>query len=279
MREDGFWVIGAHSAVRSHIDKCRTCRELRGKLGEQKMADLPSERVTPSPPFSYCGADMFGPFLVKEGRKEVKRYGCIFTCMSCRAVHIEVTSKLDADALIQAVRRFIARRGQVRSIRTDNGTNFIGAESELKKALDEMDNDKIHRYLAAEEGCDWIVWERNPPEASHMGGVWERQIKSIRAILTALMKEHPVVLNVESLCTLMTETEAIINSQPLTVDTLTDPNSPIPLSPTQLLTFKSNVILPPPGKFERPDVYLRKHRRRVQYLANEFWSSRRRWSR
>ena len=180
--------------------------------------------------------------------------------------------KLDADALIQAIRRFIARRGQVRSIRKDSGTNFIGAERELKKALDEMDNDKIHKYLAAEEGCDWIVWERNPPEASHMGGVWERQIRSIRAILTALMKEHPAVLNDESLRTLMTETEAIINSRPLTVDTLTDPNSPTPLSPTQLLTFKSNVILPPPGKFERPDVYSRKHWRRVQYLANEFWS-------
>ena len=271
LREDGFWVVGAHTAVKSYIHKCRRCRELRGKLGEQKMADLPPERVTPSPPFSFCGADMFGPFLVKEGRKELKRYGCIFTCMSCRAVHIEVTSKLDADTFIQALRRFIARRGQVRSIRTDNGTNFIGAENELKKALDEMDNDKIREFLTA-KGCDWIVWERNPPEASHMGGVWERQIRSVRTILTALLKEHSTILNDESLRTFMAETEAIINSRPLTVDNLSDPDSPVPLSPMQLLTFKSDVVFPPPGKFERPDVYSRKHWRRVQYLANEFWS-------
>ena len=271
LREDGFWIVGANSAVKSHVHKCRTCRELRGKLGSQKMADLPSERVVPSPPFTHCGADAFGPVIVKEGRKEVKRYGIIFTCMALRAVHIEVTSKLDTDTFIQALRRFISRRGQVSSIRTDNGTNFTGAERELKAALEEMDNTKISEFLLA-KGCDWIVWKRNPPEASHMGGVWERQIRSIRTILTALMKNHASMLNDESLRTFMTEVEAIINSRPLTVDTLNDPQSPTPLSPIQLLTFKSDVVFPPPGKFERADVYSRKHWRRVQYLANEFWS-------
>ena len=271
LREDGLWVVGANSAVKSHIFKCRTCRELRGKLGEQKMADLPSERVVPSPPFTHCGADAFGPYIVKEGRKEVKRYGCIFTCLALRAVHIEVMTKLDTDTFIQALRRFIARRGQVSSIKTDNGTNFTGAEKELKAALEEMDHIKISEFLLAKD-CEWIVWKKNPPEASHMGGVWERQIRSIRTILTALMKNHSSMLTDESLRTLMTEVEAIINSRPLTVDTLNDPLSPIPLSPIQLLTFKSDVVFPPPGKFDRPDVYSRKHWRRVQYLANEFWS-------
>lgn len=104
-----------------------------------------------------------------------------------------------------------------------------------------------------------------------VGGVWERQIRSIRTILSALMKEHSTILNDESLRTFMAETEAIINSRPLTVDT-TDPENPVPLSPIQLLTFKNNVVFPPPGKFDKPDIYSRKHWRRVQYLANEFWS-------
>ena len=273
LREDGFWVVGAHSAVKSFIDKCRTCRELRGKVAEQKMADLPEERVVPSAPFTHSGVDMFGPFLVKEGRKEVKRYGCIFTCMACRAVHIEVTTKLNADTFIQALRRFIARRGQVTSIRTDNGTNFVGAENELKRALKEMDHKKVQDFLFT-KGCEWILWKKNPPEASHMGGVWERQIRSIRTILTALLKDHSTMLNDESLRTLMAETEAIINSRPLTVDALNDPQSPLPLAPIQLLTLKSDVVFPPPGNFERPDLYSKKHWRRVQYLANMFW---RRW--
>ena len=270
LRHDNLWVVGAHSAVRHHIDKCRTCRELRGKLAQQKMADLPPERTEPSPPFTHCGADMFGPFVIKERRKELKRYGCLFTCMASRAVHIEVTSQMCADTFIQALRRFIARRGQVSSIRTDNGTNFVGAESELKKCLDEMDQAKIHEYLLR-KGCDWILWKRNPPSSSHMGGVWERQIRSVRTILTALMKEHAAILNDESLRTFMTETEAIINSRPLTVDAINDPDSPTPLSPIQLLTFKSDVVFPPPGDFQRCDIYCRKHWRRVQFLANQFW--------
>ena len=104
LRNDGLWVIGAHRAVRHCIDKCTRCRELRGRLSNQKMADLPPERVEPSPPFTHCGADCFGPYTIKEGRKELKRYGCLLTCMSCRAVHIEVISKMNADALIQALR-------------------------------------------------------------------------------------------------------------------------------------------------------------------------------
>ena len=217
LRDNGYWIVGAHSAVRRYIDKCRTCRELRGKITEQKMADLPEERVNPSPPFTHCGCDMFGPFLVKEGRKEVKRYGCLFTCLSSRAVHIEVTTDLSADTFIQALRRFIGRRGKVSSIRSDNGTNFVGAENELRKCLEEMDDDKIRDALLG-EGCDWISWKKNPPSASHMGGVWERHIRSIRSILTALMKEHSAILTTESLETLLVETESIINSRPLTVD-------------------------------------------------------------
>ena len=270
LREEGYWVVGSHSLIRSIINKCRTCRELRGKMAEQKMANLPEERVVESPPFTHCGADIFGPFLIKEGRKELKRYGCIFTCMASRAVHLERTTKLDTDTLILAVRRFIDRRGEVSSIRTDNGTNFVGAENELKKCLEEIDHEKVREYLLS-KNCDWIVWKKNPPEASHMGGVWERQIRSIRAILSALMKDHPAILTDESLETLFTEAEAIINSRPLTVDSGCGPDDLRPLSPMQILTFKSDVVFPPPGNFQRNDLYCRRQWRRVQYLADQFW--------
>ena len=85
------------------------------------------------------------------------------------------------------------------------------------------------------------------------------------------MKEHAAVLNDELFRTLMAETEAIINSRPLTVDSLADPLSPMPLSPIQLLTYKSDVVFPPPGEFERCDLYCRKQWRRAQFLANQFW--------
>ena len=140
------------------------------------MADLPACRLTETAPFTHCGVDIFGPFIVKQRRSEVKRYGAMFTCMTSRAV----TFSLDNDSFILALRRLIARRGNVQSIYSENGSNLIGAERELRKAYGEMDDDKIQSFMQ-EHGGDWIKWYKNPPLASHMVGVWERQIRSARA--------------------------------------------------------------------------------------------------
>ena len=105
-----------------------------------------------------------------------------------------------------------------------------------------------------------------------MDGVWERQIRRARNILATLLKTHGRSLNGEGLRTLVAETEAIINSRPLTVESLSDVNSEIPLSPSNLLTMKSDVIMPPPGVFIRPDLYSRRRWRQVQHIAGEFWS-------
>ena len=207
-----YWVPGANAAVRHLIANCVTCRRNRAPVSEQKMADLPKDRVTPAPPFSYTGVDYFGPYVIKEGRKELKRHGCLFTCLASRAVHIETANSLETDSFIQALRRFIARRGPVREIRCDNGTNFVGAANELQQAINEMDNDQIRSKLR-QEGIDWIF---NPPSASHMGGIWERQIRTTRKVLTILLHEHGSRLDDESFRTLLSEVEAIINSRPLT---------------------------------------------------------------
>ena len=99
------------------------------------MANLPSSRVEPAPQFSYCAVDYFGPWYIKEGRKEVKRYGALFTCLASRAIHIEVAHSMETDSFLQALRRFTCRRGPIRELRSDQGTNFVGAENELKTAL------------------------------------------------------------------------------------------------------------------------------------------------
>ena len=88
-----------------------------------------------------------------------------------------------------------------------------------------------------------------------MGGVWERQIRSARTILTSLLKTHGTSLNDKSLHTLLIEVEAVVNSHPLTTDLLSDANSVIPLSPINLLTLKSRVVMPPLGVFTAPDIY------------------------
>ena len=103
--------------------------------------------------------------------------------------------------------------------------------------------------------ADWIVWKKNPPNASHFGGIWERQIHSARAILNGLLNNHGKSLDTESLQTLMVEFHAILNSRPLTVDTISDLNIPPPLVPANILTMKSKVFLPPTAVLERPDIF------------------------
>ena len=271
IRGAGYWIVGANSAVKKVISNSVECRRFRGRVGEQKMANLPACRLKEAAPFTHCGVDMFGPFTVKQRRSTVKRYGAMFTCMASRAVHIEVTFSLDTDSFIIALRRLVPRRGNIRSICSDNGSNFIGAEQELKKAYMEMDDRKIQSFLL-EQGGDWIRWHKNPPLASHMGGVWEQQIRSARAILGSLLKTHGECLDDESLLTVMTEVEGILNSRPLTVEVLNDPTSLQPLSPANILIMKSKVVSPPPGEFSKPDIYSRKCWRRIQHIANEFWS-------
>ncbi|KAK0131196.1 hypothetical protein N1851_034101 [Merluccius polli] len=131
-----YWITNANSATRKVISECIVCRHVRGKRGEQKMADLPKGRLEADlPPFSNVGVDYFGPFETKRGRSLVKRYGVIFTCMSSRAVHLEMAHTLDTDSCIDALRRFTSRRGQVTHIRSDNGTNLVGAKKELQNAI------------------------------------------------------------------------------------------------------------------------------------------------
>ena len=109
------------------------------KLPAAKMPSLPSDRLCEEPPFTYCGVDLFGPFVTKEGRKKLKHYGGLFICLSSRAIHIETVASLNTDSFILCLRRFIGHRGSISLLRSDNGSNFVGASSEFKKAFTETD--------------------------------------------------------------------------------------------------------------------------------------------
>lgn len=208
------------------------------------MSDLPIERMESSPPFTYCGMDCFGPLMTKQGRKEQKRYGLLFTCFSSRAIHVEMVDDLSTDAFINGLRCFVALRGSVRQIKCDQGTNFVGAKNELSAALHEVDAERLKNFLA-EKQCDFVF---NTPHASHAGGVWERQIRSVKNVLYSMLSLSPGRLNDASLRTLLYEASAIVNSRPLTTDNLNDPNSLEPLTPNHLVTMKAATALPPPGK-------------------------------
>ena len=171
----------------------------------------------------------------------MKRYGALFTCLSTRVVHIKVVV-LYGDGLIHhGTAEGNSKKTNFQMIRSDSGSNFIGAENELCKAFNEMDHTKISNFLQG-NGTDWLVWIKNTPTASHMGGVWERQIRSARNILSSLLKTHGRSLNDEALSTLMAEVEAVMNSRPLTVELLSNGNSLNPINPSNLLMIKSSYV-------------------------------------
>ncbi|XP_022096554.1 uncharacterized protein LOC110982458 [Acanthaster planci] len=266
VRAGGKWIIGAHDLVRSVINRCTVCRKLRGKPLTQVMADLPEDRLQATPPFTNVGMDVFGPWSVitrktRGGSAEAKRWAVLFTCLCTRAVHVEVIEAMDTSALISALRRFCSLRGPIARLRCDRGTNFIGAEGTLNQ-------EQVARYLTS-KNCEWIF---NPPKASHFGGIWERQIGIIRRVLDSMfiqLGKHQLTHDV--LITFMAEACAIVNSRPITTIS-SDANDPLPLTPAMLLTLKSHPVDAPPGNFVKEDLYGRQHWRRVQYLANQFWT-------
>lgn len=249
------------------IHRCVPCRKIRGKTCQQKMADLPEVRSEDISPFTATGFDCFGPFTIKEGRRELKKYGVVFTCFSSRAVHIEMLDDMSTDAFINALRCMVSIRGPVKILYSDRGSNFIGASNEFKKAVLEMQGEKLQLHLTRQE----CRFEFNIPSASHMGGVWERMIRTIRNVMKGLTILNSTQLDTTGLRTLFYEVMASINSRPITY---TNPNTMDlePLTPNHILTMKSGTALPPPGNFPAEDKYSRKRWRRVQSLAEAFWS-------
>ena len=143
-----YWIVGATSLVKKVIRHCVTCRRRDAQPCQQMEADLPLDRVTPHEPvFTSVGVDYFGPFAVKRGRGREKRYACIFTCLTTRAVHIETADTLDTDSFINGLYRFMSRRGEPRLLRSDNGTNFVGAEQELRKEMEAWNKDRIQEAM------------------------------------------------------------------------------------------------------------------------------------
>ncbi|KAL5020965.1 hypothetical protein ScPMuIL_000120, partial [Solemya velum] len=273
LRSAGLWIIGGKRLISSMISKCVTCRKLRGKMQIQKMRDLPDDRLEPSPPFSHVGLDTFGPWPVvtrktRGGQASSKRWAIIFTCLVTRAVHIEIVEEMSSSAFINALRRFIAIRGNVRVLRSDRGTNFVGATDSLRIDSISVEDKPVKDFLY-NTGTVWIF---NPPHSSHMGGVWERMIKTTRRILDSMLLEMSgKALTHDVLTTLMAEVSSIINARPL-VPVSTDPESPQVLSPSTLLTMKSDHRV---QSFTLKDVGVKDmykcQWKQVQYLADRFW--------
>jgi hypothetical protein len=172
-----YWPVSGRNSVRQVLRRCISCYRTNPKAMTPVMGNLPACRLQPCRPFIKSGVNYAGPFIIKEGvykrKRLLKAYIALFVCMTTKAVHIELVSDLTTDAFLATLKRFIARRGIVTDLFSDNGTNFVGANNELHNLeqlfKNQINGEKIVNTMAN----DQITWHFIPPRAPHFGGLWE----------------------------------------------------------------------------------------------------------
>lgn len=205
-----FYVPQLRVLIRKVSNLCCWCKKAKANPETPKMGLLPTARLSPFVrPFSFVGLDYFGPLFVKIGRSNVKRWVALFTCLTIRAVHVEVAHDMSTASCISCITRFVSRRGAPLEIHSDNGRNFVGASNVLREQIK-----RIETEVAATFTTTNTKWVFIPPLTPHMGGSWERMVRAIKTALFSLPQERK--MDDEALQTMLVRAEAIVNSRPLT---------------------------------------------------------------
>lgn len=263
-----FWIFKARQLAKTIIHNCPTCFRYKIKLSEQLMAALPVQRTKPQRPFSVCGVDYMGPVGIcsKIGRNPVisKAYVAVFVCFSTRAIHLELVSDASTKQFMQALRRMIARRGAIRQIWSDNGTNFVGTNNFLQSIYKKQD-EWAYGSVASEFKIDWKF---NTPYAPHHGGLHEAAVKSAKHHLKRVIGAQN--LTFEEYATLLSQVEACLNSRPLN-PLSDDQNDLTALTPAHFLVGEQLVTLTEPENLNEINPGRLTRWELVQQMNQHFW--------
>jgi len=243
-----YYVPRLKSRVKVCINHCKPCTIFKQKTNNQLMAALPTERTEIDIPFTVTGVDFAGPFLVKASHvrnaPHCKNYVCVFVCFCTKAVHLEVCSDLTTEAFYAAFTRFVSRRGLPKKVFSDNGRNFLGASRALQREFDAFMracSSKVQTVPLTHE----VEWSFIPPNAPHMGGLWEAAVKSFKSLLVKTAGSQKFTF--EEFTTLLTRIEAVLNSRPISALS-DDPNDLVPLTAGHFLRGAPLLSIPEPPK-------------------------------
>lgn len=266
-----FWVTQSQRTIRTVLRGCVKCFRAHPKTMAQYMADLPAPRVKAlEKPFTNTSVDYTGAILVKitngRGYRTHKAYVAIFVCMATKAIHIEAVTDMTAEAFIAAFRRFVSRRGVVRNLYSDNGTNFVRSNKILQENMLNVD-EKYDEAICEELAKSGTKWHFSPPGAPHFNGLAEAAVKSVKLHLKKTIADSK--LTFEELCTLLAQIEACVNSRPLCALS-SDPNDLSILTPAHFLVGETLIAPPEQNHLETKVSWLTRWQR-VQQMAQLFW--------
>lgn len=259
------------ATLRAYLHKCVICARHAKQVAQQLMADLPIDRVNQNRAFLITGVDYAGPIKLIEKYKSVsstrKCWIAVFVCMVTRAVHLDVVTNQTSMAFIMCFERFIARRGHCNRLYSDNGTNFRGAYTEIRRAFKEWHRPSVKDHIN-KKGTDWIFMK---PSASHQGGIYEAAVKSMKYHLYRML--GAVQYTYEHLVTFLAKIEAILNSRPLYA--LSDDAMDLQAITPGHFLINEPLIMPPsiaaPEKTENPIKYMRDEQERMLKNIWKVW--------
>ena len=265
-----YWIIGIRKTVKRIVRACVKCKIKRKRTESQVMGELPIERLKPSPPFTSTGVDYFGPFTIKgevQKRTRGKCFGVIFSCLTSRAVHIDVSSNYSTDGFLQTLRRFSSVRGWPSKMFSDQGSQLVSASKELQNAIKGLDQQQIKSY-GAQNSCEWHFC---PADAPWQNGATEALVKTAKRNLTAAIGAQ--ILSFSELQTVFAEVSQLMNQRPIGVSP-TNPDVGSYLCANDLLLGRATSHIPQGPFLERASY---KHRYDfLQSIVQSFW---RKWSR
>lgn len=223
---------------------------------------LPPFRTDGGDAFRYIGIDFFGPVLIARG---AKRYVLLITCLTSRAVHLEVLPGMAAKDVWTALRRFFSLRMVPFMIYSDNGPGF----ARVSREIDEL-NDRVKRLVSMDCLPATIKWKFSSPFAPHQGGVFERLVGVVKSHIPATVGSNR--LSACELTTILYEVAAIVNSRPIG---LLDDGTP--LTPGHLVAGSRPLSWPALDR-ELPNVLLASHEFFTvrNCLLQRFWAAWRR---
>lgn len=274
---NNYWILGARNLVRKVVRACNVCFRCKPESQEPFMGNLPDYRVQPAvKAFIHTGLDMGGPFHITlsrhRGVKSQKAYLCLFICMSTKALHLELVSDMTTSAFMAALKRFLARRGPVLHLYSDNGTNFIGAKNQLDELYSFLSSSDYRVTMQDELNKHQISWKFSVPSCPHMSGIWESGIKSVKSHLYKIIGNQ--ILSYEELTTVLTQIECLLNSRPLCQLSTDDSSEPVALTPSHFLTYQPLAHLPSRDVLSEPANRLTRYEL-LDQMIQTFWK---RWS-